>query len=203
MSVALVVGSAECLWDDSEKALRLFTPDAYFVINDSIPVWPLRVDYACSLHIDKMPNWINRRREKNGNDDFEIWSHRPNKQPIKDRTVKATPDLQGSSSLFAVKVAIMQLQFDAAVLVGIPLEANAGHIIRHKPWNSVRMFYKGWEKQFDVLKNKVRSPSGWTKNKFGEPTEEWLKEKKALDPNQELIAKINAMRVGENARIAS
>ena len=35
-------------------------------------------------------------------------------------------------------------------------------------------FQEGWRKRFIIIKDKVRSMSGWTRDLLGAPTEEWL-----------------------------
>ncbi len=171
MPSALVIGGASCVLEDAEKALRLFEPDAFFVINDMIPLWERRCDYALTLHPEKMPAWINRRRINGHPEPGEIWSHRRATSVIQ----RATEDWAGSSGLFAVKLA-MEQGFEKIVLAGVPMSADANHVVRGEPWTSAVQFRNAWNKRYQEIKPFARSMSGWTRQLLGQPTTEWLEE---------------------------
>lgn len=169
MPTALILGGAESVWDEAERALKLFTPDAVAAVNDSIPRWPHRLDYAITLHPSKMENWVKDRRNKGLNVDCELWAHKRHGNSVH----RVTDDWAGSSGLFAVKI-LMQEGFGGIVLAGVPMDKQGGHIVRKTQWVSADMFRKGWLKHQCEIAPFVRSMSGWTKELFGPPTAEWL-----------------------------
>jgi hypothetical protein len=79
----------------------------------------------------------------------------------------------GSSGLFALKVALVDLGYDRAVLCGIPMDTQK-HFFGGDDWRSATSHRLGWEQAFPVIKDKVRSLSGYTERKFGRPTVEWV-----------------------------
>lgn len=170
MAIALILGGAECVWDDARRALAMFTPDAVIAVNDMIGLWPDRVDYGVSLHPEKLSAFVRNRKVNGGNTNLQLWSHKR----LRDEVHKTTSDWAGSSSLFAVKVALIEEKFDGVVLAGVPMEPEAGHIVRKKAWQSANMFRRGWIKRQSEYEARTRSMSGWTKQLLGEPTPEWL-----------------------------
>src|SRR5436305_9643305 len=76
MLKALVIGGSKQVFEDAKAARALFEPDAIFVINDMIPKWPERADYFCSLHPEKMFNWIEARRKASLPMGAEVWCHK-------------------------------------------------------------------------------------------------------------------------------
>src|SRR5262249_42521853 len=134
MLKALILGGSDKVFEEAEAAQKLFTPDAIFVINDMIALWPGRVDYICSLHPEKIEDWLQNRKVRgfaidNG---FEVWAHK--KQAFRAKAEfkgidKVTDDWAGSSGLFATKVALQE-GFQKVVLAGIPMERNHGHVKR-------------------------------------------------------------------------
>lgn len=119
------------------------------------------IDYFACWCVDG--NWFNgvmTERIKNGaNTDFQCFSfiitggfqHLP------------LPLNSAGSGFYAVQVGL-HLGYDKIVLADCPLD---NYCESHK---------EGWEIARESLKDKVRSLSGYTKDLFGEPTEDWLKQ---------------------------
>jgi hypothetical protein len=178
---ALVIGGAENVIDEAQEALRLWgsgEPDAIAVTNDTIPRWSGRADYLISLHPDKLGHWI-RSREQNGHPmGGQVWSYRNNhgaRGTLKHPGVeKVIDDWAGSSGLFACRVLIAE-RFQRIVVAGVPMEPNAGHIVRRERWSAAKGFQRGWEKRFPQIKDHVRSMSGWTAKLLGYPSSEWVR----------------------------
>lgn len=187
MPTALVIGGAECAWDDAYRALELFKPDAFAVVNDMLGRWPLRIDYGCTLHPDKLGEFLRGRR---GPLPYQIWSHRAHKN-----AQRRTTDWAGSSGLFAVKV-LREENFDAIVVAGVPMVDKAGHIVRKETWPNANMFRGGWKKRFGEIEPYVRSMSGWTMELLGPPTPEWLSAHHAARPDHEMVRKLREMADG-------
>ncbi len=142
---------------------------ATFVCNDTLMIFPDTVDYAVTLHPDKMHGWQRERTKNKLPMPFgSIWCHRSYLG-----FSHHTRDWQGSSGLFMVKIAL-EAGFTHIILCGIPMEVDANHIIRHKPWHAAAGFLRGWQRHIMGIKPFVRSMSGWTQQQFGAPDMLWL-----------------------------
>lgn len=173
--VAVVVGgggdplsefdAAKVLCDATHKTI------ATFVCNDMLALFPHHIDYAVTLHPDKMIPWT-QLREKNGHPmPFgSTWCHRSFKG-----FTGHTKDWQGSSGLMMVKIA-REEGYTRIIVCGVPMTVEAEHFVRHQRWNAAPGFVRGWRRQEAQLRPYVRSMSGWTRETFGEPTFDWLVE---------------------------
>lgn len=142
---------------------------ATFVCNDTLTIFPYHVNYAVTLHPEKMPGWLHERH-KNGHPlpYDQSWCHRSYLG-----FTNHTRDWQGSSGLFMVKIALEQ-GFTHVILCGVPMTVEGDHIIRHKPWNSAGGFVRGWQRHIREIRANVRSMSGWTQEQLGAPDYIWL-----------------------------
>lgn len=152
-------------------------PDAVCAVNDMISLWPGRLDYAASLHVEKLAAWIKKRK---GNKNFRVYSNSA-KTGLVHRDRK---DGGGSSSLFAV-FAMLDEGFDKIVVAGAPMIPTAGHIVRKQAWASAHGYRKGWINHHAIIAGKVRSMSGWTMERLGAPTAEWLASDTAFAKGEE------------------
>ena len=81
----------------------------------------------------------------------------------------------GTSGLFALKVALIDLGFDRAVLCGIPMQDEAGHLRdAAAPWSGAVAHWAGWLEAYPQIKDRARSMSGRTADLLGRPTAEWV-----------------------------
>jgi hypothetical protein len=183
MAVALIIGGADHVIEDAVAAMRLFEPDAFMLLNDMISRWPMRCDYALTLHPEKISDWLRLRQQKGLSRPGEVWCHKSG--PLIDRY---TRDWSGSSGLFAVKVALVELKFDGIVLAGVPMQSSSNHFVRQEPWASAASFQNGWRTRYPEIKDSVRSMSGWTKDLLLYPDEQWLLSINANPPDPERIA---------------
>jgi hypothetical protein len=176
MLKALVIGGSKSVFEEARAARELFEPDAFFLINDMIPKWPERADYFCSLHPEKMLNWITARQRAGLPMGGEVWCHKktgPRPGHNYAGVEKATEDWAGSSGLFACKVALEE-GFTKIVLAGVPMESNARHVVRDRPFTAAQAFRNGWNARLKHIAPYVRSMSGWTQELLGAPTPIWL-----------------------------
>jgi len=156
-------GAARALCELASKSI------ATFVCNDTLTFFPDHVDYAVTLHPDKMHGWQRERTKNKLPMPFgQIWCHRDYLG-----FTHHTRDWQGSSGLFMTKIAL-EVGFKYNILCGVPMDVDADHITRHLPWHSAPGFVRGWTKHMIELKPYVRSMSGWTQQQLGEPTSMWL-----------------------------
>lgn len=136
--------------------------------NDAIVFFPDHLDNAVTLHPDKLPEWLQARYEAGRNAPDRVWAHRSFVG-----VTHWTRDLQGSSGLLCTKIArIMGLTH--VILCGVPMSVEAEHVVRHQRWDAAHAFHRGWERYLTRLHPYVRSMSGWTRDRFGYPDDEWI-----------------------------
>lgn len=174
MPTAIVIGGADCVWEDVKRARELFEPDAFIVTNDMIPQWPERCDYVASLHPEKVADWLQKRAKNGHPPPGEVWCHKvAGPRGLVHKCVqRTTTDWAGSSGLFGAKVGLEE--GFKVVVCGVPLVADGNHIVRKRSWSAAHAFRSGWQRNIKHLKERVRSMSGWTKEFLGAPTPEWL-----------------------------
>lgn len=175
---ALVLGGAECVWQDAERALAMFTPDGVIAVNDMIAAWPNKITHACTLHGEKLLDWQQARKAAKFNADYQtIYFERMKGKPAPkiDHVIEYRwPHLDsGSSGLYAVK-ALLDLGFDRIVLAGVPMTQGGGHFLRQEPWDAHNRFRGAWVGAIPHIAGKVKSMSGWTQEILGSPSPEWL-----------------------------
>lgn len=175
VSTAIVVGGSAAVMEELAEAVKLCEAagvrPALIVINDTIPIVAGDI-VAATLHHHQLSAWLNARAANGFPRPFEIWGYW---RPKLDQQVltHVTADWQGSGGLFGVAVAF-QRKHERIILAGVPMEAAASHIVRQRPWNDVHRYRKAWDERHSQLAGRVRSMSGWTAAKLGEPDVEWL-----------------------------
>lgn len=176
MTIALVVGGSSLVWRDV-KAARTLAPDASIVaVNDAIAVWDGPLDAAVSLHAEKIAGWVDARRQAGHPQPERVITMEDERRPHWAEAVPhhfAIQTALGSSGLFAVKVALDDLGFGGVILCGVGMEPTP-HFRRGGEWRSAERFQRGWREVMPVIRGRVRSMSGWTRERLGEPTREWL-----------------------------
>lgn len=183
MTAALVLGGASCLWRDVEAALDLGRFDGVVACNDAAAVWPGRVDCFVSLHAEKMGYWLERRDRAGLPEPDRIWGHDTAKRGVL-RISERVQDYvawkfegqhdSGSSGLFALKAALIDMGFNKAVLCGVPLTQTGAHFFDLTPWGGAEAHKRGFKQALPVIRDRARSMSGWTAEVLGQPTKEWL-----------------------------
>jgi hypothetical protein len=170
--VALVIGGAENAMEDFGRAKSLCEDVGYavFATNDMIERFADPVDYAVTLHPDKLNNWLTARDKAGYEAPKQIWLHRAHKGLPAYPTTK---DWGGSVGLFAVKLA-RERGFTRIILCGVPMTAEGKHFLRHKNWDAVWGFRKAWDAHRNEIAPYVRSFSGWTAQLLGGVTEAFI-----------------------------
>jgi hypothetical protein len=185
--IALVLGCAENVWQDSYAILNQCSPDGIFACKDMIAKWPARIDYGCTLHPDRTDGYLQERSHKKYPMGFDVYAHRN----FQSRTThKELRDWAGSTGLFAVRVAI-EMGFSGIVLAGVPMQKQYGHITRKEPWVAAKQFHNGWNKHREELEHCVRSMSGWTRQMFGTPTKAWFEQHGQAEPCSQILSILN------------
>lgn len=174
--LALILGGADCVWDDLEAVGRLCdVPSAVLLaVNDVGYAYAGRVDHWCSLHPENFAGWKARRAANGYADGYVTWSRT---RPMLADRICPTLD-KGTSAMLAVSVA-NRLGCERIVLVGCPLERRPHfHDERNgRRWCGAKVHQPAWIRQKEAGKlEHVRSMSGWSRDLLGEPDAEWLRE---------------------------
>lgn len=174
----LVLGSALCLHNDVEAALDLSEFDGVVAAKRAGVVWAGELDAWVTLHPERMHKEAHARAERGYPNAKRIYSHitRGPKEVTHQMNYKfAAQRTSGSSGLFAVKVALLELGYNRIVLCGIPMDKTYGRIDDRSPvWTGAEAFKPAFLDVLEELRPYVRSMSGWTAQQFGLPTREWL-----------------------------
>lgn len=174
---ALVLGGAQGVQAEWAAAQALGHFDYVVACNDAITIWPGRLDAAVSHHPEKLGTWRNTRRAKGYEDALRYYHnsaetiHLPWAREI-DYRIPGQSD-GGSSGLFAVKVALIDLGADRAVLCGIPL-TRIPHFFDQREWKPSNRYREVWATISDEYAARMRSMGGWTASRFGKPTAQWI-----------------------------
>ncbi len=185
--IALVVGSAACIWDDVKAAKELCSFDAVCCVKRAGIAWPDRFDVWATLHPEFMDDYEARRKAAGLPDGYEIVAPKPSevgmhgsKGNIARRVSYLFPEMNASagSGIYGAKVMV-----DAGyrvILAGIPM-TNEPHFMKHElwgtaAWGGLGSFLDGFNKSVPYLIGKVRSMSGRTKEILGSPDPKWLAE---------------------------
>lgn len=174
--IALVLGGSARVWEDAEAA-RALAPDAPVVaVNDAIPRWEGDLAAAVTLHAEKLADWIAARRAAGLPEPVRFITMDDKRRPAWAEVVPHHFEGQaslGSSGLFAVKVALHELGADGVILCGIGMDPTP-HFVRGGEWRSAPRFRRGWVEVMPALRDRVRSMSGWTRERLGAPSPEWV-----------------------------
>lgn len=172
----LILGGAGCVWEDAAAALDLFQPDLVLAVNDIGAHWARPLDCWISLHPEKLGDWVAQRKRRLFAPAAKLVAHKKMKG-IDEVVDYHFPGMKasGSSGLFAVKVAIDR-GAQRIVLAGVPMTKADGHFFNPEPWRQRSSYTQAWEDMLPMLRQYVRSMSGWTAEKLGKPSKEWISE---------------------------
>lgn len=172
--VAVIAGSAECLWNDRDELLKIMAIDRGVIvdvacINHTAIHWPNAFKFWISWHTElfaELKDRVSCGPITIGPDDT-----------IEVAYMKTFPGFMASdSSLYAVKV-LLDMDYDRIILCGVPLDntrkfydAPGAELPQHASSN----IQKAWKFEAKSFNDRVRSMSGNTMRLLGKPTEKWL-----------------------------
>lgn len=175
------MGGADNVWSDLEAALDLGEFQAAITCNDVTAAYPGRIDACASLHSAQWPAWLDERERRGFERPLTVFGHNEARGGVHTNRVDVFTeyrfpgqDRSGSSGLFALKVALIDLGYDRAVLCGVPMTADQRHFFDAKKWDGARSHVEGWRQALPHIRDRARSMSGWTAELLGTPDEEWL-----------------------------
>ena len=130
-----------------------------------------RLDAWATLHPERLAGWQAERAAAGLNSDYRAFVHAGRRGLV----AEVVPHgWYGSSGLYMAQVALEALGCAGAILCGVPMEADAGHITGAPAWPHVER-YRGGFQQAKADGANIRSMSGWTAEVLGEPDEEWIR----------------------------
>ncbi len=185
--IALVVGSAACIWDDVKAAQELCEFDAVCCVKRAGIAWPEKFDVWATLHPEFMDDYEARRKAAGLPAGYEIVAPPPNevgmhgkKGNIARREPYCWPGMNASpgSGIYGIKV-MLSLGY-RVVAAGIPMN-NEPHFLKHETWgegnwNGLDAFERGFKESIPHMMGNVRSMSGRTREILGFPDPTWLAE---------------------------
>lgn len=171
--LAAVLGGARGVWAELNELETMIgrRPDLIVATNDAGVVYPGRLDGWATLHHEQFSEW---RRRRTGNQDYRAFIH----APFSSVTAEVVPERwSGSSGLYAAQVAWREMGARRVVLCGVPLSPESAHFFNSAPWTDADVFRRGFEAALPVIRDTVRSMSGWTRDLLGFPDPQWLNDR--------------------------
>lgn len=145
--------------------------DAVYAVNDAAAEYPGELDAFVTLHPEKLPQWLAKRRAPTRT----VVAHEPRAGVTRVVDYRFPGmNASGSSGLFAVKAALDDDPDCLVVLCGVPMTPVATGHAESTFHREVDAFTGAWTIAKPYLKDRVRSMSGWTAMLLGMPTSEWL-----------------------------
>lgn len=168
--VALVLGGAACVGDDAEMAIA-FCKDkglkwGAVACNEIAADYTGDLDAIVTVHSNKLGK-ITATRHRKGLNRAPTYAHNGRPTVLTDWAFPGQRSA-GSSGLFAAKVALVDLGFDAAILCGIPMD-NSPHYFDDKPWTDADHHWPAFLEVADSVKGRLVSMSGRTRDLLGGP----------------------------------
>lgn len=179
--IAAVLGGASGVWADLSALSAVRAPDIVIACNDAGAAYPGRLNALVSLHAEKITAWMSRRAERRGEDPSlraitikGHWDHPEGRvEIIRERWA-------GSSGLYGAQIAMEAFGASGVVLCGVPLDPDRGHFFEPgKAWPEAELYRAGFRAALPVIRDKVRSMGGYTRELLGGPTPEWLNDRAA------------------------
>jgi hypothetical protein len=168
--IAAVLGGASGVWAELAELKAMRTPDIVIACNEAGAAYPGQLDGWVSLHFEKLAKWM-ERRPRNDYRAFSIAGH----WDLGDRVEVIPSRWAGSSGLYAAQIALEAFDASGVVLCGVPLEDAKGHYFDPgTAWTDAELYRAGFRAALPVIRDKVRSMSGYTRELLGGPTPEWL-----------------------------
>lgn len=166
----IVLGGAVGVWGELEVALTLDPSSKIIATNDAGVHCPRNIDAWATLHPEKFHDWQKTRCEYGRNTDYKSFSI-----DLTHPWEKVKDKWAGSSGLFAAQIALEHLGATGVILCGCPMTETGRHFFdKNNAWSDAEVYRKGFQAALPVIREKVRSMSGWTQELLGAPSTHWL-----------------------------
>lgn len=163
MKALILIGAAPNTKEDFNNLIKIGLTDFDVLCvgkNSMKHCDQLTIKYFATYHPEDIP--------KNLDKTYQVICHKHH-QGLVDivKPIDLQKEASGSSALLGALVGI-ELGYKKIVLCGCPLEG------KNPKGHPYEVFQKGWKEKENVVNEKVRSMSGWTKQFLGKPTIDWL-----------------------------
>ena len=187
MRRAVIIGRAAGALEEYAEACAMCAFDDVVVVGKMGEIFPDRIDYWVSFHTNLFDKWAATRAANGHPPAAHFWGATYKGRRLGEDATRCAPisfvrSTGGSSGFLAVEGVLEILHADRAVLAGIPLTREAGHLLEaaephevDKPWGEADAYWTTWIENMDRLRGKVRSMSGRTREHLGAPTPEWMR----------------------------
>lgn len=175
MKTAYIVGGAGCAFADLHASPMMQPGDGIIVVNDVGVIYDGEPVAWVSIHGTKLLGWMRDRRMAKRST-IRAFTGLSARDQLGERdgleyvqVLFPQQSQSGSSGLFAVKVALMDLGYDRAILCGVPMLKASVNFNGDDAWSDAVDYRRAWNQSLNALKGKVFSMSGWTKDLLGYP----------------------------------
>jgi hypothetical protein len=188
--LCIVLGSSAAALDEFAAARSFLEEqglDLHVVcVNDAIKVCPVKPIAFCTIHSSASFRFFTPELDLDG---VKMYTRRKAHGFAAD-IVKAK--WLGTSGLYAVQIALEELGFDGVILAGVPIDAAAGTMFPEHSLmteqDRVGRYRPEWLLALPMIKDRVRSMSGWTQGLLGAPDISWLES--LAEPRQAAVGEI-------------
>ena len=178
--IAAVLGGASGVWSDLAALKLICQPDIVIACNDAGGAYPGHLDALVSLHAEKITGWMQRRTRGTDGKSCKAYTIKGHWDHPTGQVEIVRERWAGSSGLYGVQIALEVFNASRVVLCGVPLDSEKGHFFEPgKPWPDAELYRAGFRAALPVIRDKVRSASGYTRELLGAPSAEWLNDRAA------------------------
>lgn len=172
--LALCLGGARSVWEELQAAKAMIGDAKHVVVacNFAGIQYEGHLDAWVTLHPERFDEWRADRATRGLNSDYRAFTHKLQRGQIAEELPWRW---FGSSGLYTAQAALDRLGCAGAILCGVPMDDNGGHI--HWPGQWAHAYhYKQGINEIGPERVALRSMSGWTADLFGYPDRPWLNE---------------------------
>ena len=176
----IIMGGAKCVWDDLKKAKKLIEKHDLAAVNDIGVHYPERIHHWLSLE-RRISEWYEQRNNNHHPMDVLVHVYYHDRLLDHKRHINYFWKMEKSPIMSGVfgPIALKALGYKRIILAGIPSDKQPRFFDPpdkdYHPWKCSQ---GSWLNHKDYFDDTLRSMSGFTKEVFGEPTKEWLGDKK-------------------------
>jgi len=174
--VALILGCGPTVYRDYNKFITEYNgvPYTVWAVNDIAAYFTKRIDHFVCIDKELIAPIKELRRQRHGNSDYK--THSLDGSDV-DVTWNYNIRVARNSGLLAA-LAALHSGHKRVVLCGIPMDAT-GHFYELGARTKTDIYdtlinKSPWVSPLDKFKSRIRSYSGFTRKRWGEPTHAWV-----------------------------
>lgn len=185
-NIAIVVGRAAGVLQEYAEATALCGKFDHIIVVGKIgEAFPDKIDYWATFHTLLLDRWAAVRALRGLPPAAHYWGATgrglQRGEGAKCRPITFLRNCGGSSGLMAVVGALEVLRVDRVVLAGMPMTKEGSHAVEAadprevgRPWQEADAYWAAWVEHAVLLRGRVRSMSGRTREFLGYPDKEFL-----------------------------